>query len=130
MGREHERSRPFSFWCQVKRSMKRRDNSRLHVTRHAALQSGPDLTERSLSKIQVQLPATAPAFACIAAKDEGCPSKRKARRRTERFVRSGYGSTSQSNFHRPRASLRSRVSKTQPARGGTEAACQIAHRKS
>lgn len=29
------------------------------------------------------------------------------------------------NFHRPRVSLRDRVSKTQFARGSTEAACQI-----
>jgi hypothetical protein len=32
--------------------------------------------------------------------------------------------------NRPRASLRGRVSKTQFARGGTEAACQFVNRKS
>ena len=35
-----------------------------------------------------------------------------------------------SRSDRPRASLRNRVSKTQSARGSTEAACQIADRKS
>ena len=87
---------------------------------------GCDLTTEWLlarEHVRVRLPAAAPAFARSEARTMAVASKRTARRRTHQIGAGLWHGRPISN--KSRTSLCSRVSKTQPAWGGTRAACHF-----
>jgi hypothetical protein len=86
------------------------------ATRHASRYRGCDLTaewRRAKAHVRVRFPATAPLT------DNPQKETRETKLCYLRFL------GVKKSTSRPRASLRDRVSKTQLARGSTEAACQL-----